>query len=261
MEYRSIILTQEHGVATIQMNSPQTMNALDDTLAEELTHVYHAVAEDETVGAVVLTGAERAFCAGGDLKRLEKGFHSPEEGYAYMASFRDMVLTFMNMPKPTIAAVNGFAVGAGFCIAMQADIILASENAKFGMAFVNVGLIPDLAGLYTLPGLVGLQRAKELVYTGRVITAGEAMEWGIVNRVCSHEELLSQAQSLARRLADGPRTTIMRAKALLNSAVNLTPEQVLEQEAQVQALSFLGREHKIGVEAFFKKESPVFQAK
>lgn len=261
MEYQSIILTKEDGVALIQMNSPKTMNALDDVISAELKHVYHDVAEDESIGAVILTGTERAFCAGGDLKKLEGGFDSPEAAHAYMSSYRDMVVTFMNMPKPTIAAVNGFAVGAGFCIALQADIILASEKAKFGMAFVNVGLIPDLAGLYTLPRLVGLQRAKELVYTGRVISAEEAQGMGIVNRIVPHDELLDQAKALARQLSDGPRAVLQRDKALMNASVNLSLEQVLDLEAQAQALSFLSADHKIGVEAFFKKEKPVFTKK
>ena len=179
MEYHSIFVTKEDGVAVIQMNKPQSMNALEDELSAELLDAYQNAAVDHEIGAVILTGSEKAFCAGGDLKRLSKGFPTAEVGYDYMKSFRAMVTTFMNMPKPTIAAVNGFAVGAGFCIAMQADLILASDKAKFGMAFANVGLIPDLAGLYTLPRLVGLQRAKELVFTGRTIDAGEACEMGI----------------------------------------------------------------------------------
>ena len=156
MEYNSIILTKEDNIAIVQMNNPKAMNALEDELSAELLDAYKDVAADDAIGAVILTGAEKAFCAGGDLKKLSKGFESAEAGYNYMKSFREMVTTFMNMPKPTIAAVNGFAVGAGFCIAMQADLILASDKAKFGMAFANVGLIPDLAGMYTLPRLVGL---------------------------------------------------------------------------------------------------------
>lgn len=261
MEYQSILLTKEDGVAVIQMNSSQTMNALDDTISAELTHACHDVAADESIGAVILTGTGRAFCAGGDLKKLEGGFESPEAAHGYMSSYRDLVLTFMNMPKPTIAAVNGFAVGAGFCIAMQADLILAAENAKFGMAFVNVGLIPDLAGLYTLPRLVGLQRAKELVYTGRVIGAEEARSMGIVNRIVPHDDLPEQAKALAHQLADGPRAVLRRDKALINASINMTLEQVLDLEAQAQALSFLGADHRIGVEAFFKKEKPVFNQK
>ena len=129
MSYHSLILTKADGVAVIQMNNPKAMNALEDELSAELLSAYKDVAADPAVGAVILTGAEKAFCAGGDLKKLNEGFPTAEAGYDYMKSFREMVTTFLNMPKPTIAAVNGFAVGAGFCIAMQADLILASDKA------------------------------------------------------------------------------------------------------------------------------------
>ena len=257
MSYHSLILTKADGVAVIQMNNPKAMNALEDELSAELLSAYKDVAADPAVGAVILTGAEKAFCAGGDLKKLNEGFPTAEAGYDYMKSFREMVTTFLNMPKPTIAAVNGFAVGAGFCIAMQADLILASDKAKFGMAFANVGLIPDLAGLYTLPRLVGLQRAKELVFTGRTIGAEEAGAMGIVNRVVPHEQLLDEAQKLARRLADGPRVALRMAKNVMNDSINMTLEQLLDLEPHAQSICFQSEDHKIGVQAFFRKEKPV----
>ena len=261
MFYHSIILTKADGVAVIQMNNPKAMNALEDELSAELLSAYKDVAADPAVGAVILTGAEKAFCAGGDLKKLNEGFPTAEAGYDYMKSFREMVTTFLNMPKPTIAAVNGFAVGAGFCIAMQADLILASDKAKFGMAFANVGLIPDLAGLYTLPRLVGLQRAKELVFTGRTIGAEEAGAMGIVNRVVPHEQLLDEAQTLARRLADGPRVALRMAKNVMNDSINMTLEQLLDLEPHAQSICFQSEDHKIGVQAFFRKEKPVFKGR
>ena len=261
MSYHSIILTKADGVAVIQMNNPKAMNALEDELSAELLSAYKDVAADPAVGAVILTGAEKAFCAGGDLKKLNEGFPTAEAGYDYMKSFREMVTTFLNMPKPTIAAVNGFAVGAGFCIAMQADLILASDKAKFGMAFANVGLIPDLAGLYTLPRLVGLQRAKELVFTGRTIGAEEAGAMGIVNRVVPHEQLLDEAQKLARRLADGPRVALRLAKNVMNDSINMTLEQLLDLEPHAQSICFQSEDHKIGVQAFFRKEKPVFKGR
>ena len=261
MSYHSIILTKADGVAVIQMNNPKAMNALEDELSAELLSAYKDVAADPAVGAVILTGAEKAFCAGGDLKKLNEGFPTAEAGYDYMKSFREMVTTFLNMPKPTIAAVNGFAVGAGFCIAMQADLILASDKAKFGMAFANVGLIPDLAGLYTLPRLVGLQRAKELVFTGRTIGAEEAGAMGIVNRVVRHEQLLDEAQKLARRLADGPRVALRMAKNVMNDSINMTLEQLLDLEPHAQSICFQSEDHKIGVQAFFRKEKPVFKGR
>ena len=261
MFYHSIILTKADGVAVIQMNNPKAMNALEDELSAELLSAYKDVAADPAVGAVILTGAEKAFCAGGDLKKLNEGFPTAEAGYDYMKSFREMVTTFLNMPKPTIAAVNGFAVGAGFCIAMQADLILASDKAKFGMAFANVGLIPDLAGLYTLPRLVGLQRAKELVFTGRTIGAEEAGAMGIVNRVVPHEQRLDEAQKLARRLADGPRVALRMAKNVMNDSINMTLEQLLDLEPHAQSICFQSEDHKIGVQAFFRKEKPVFKGR
>lgn len=261
MEYHSIFVTKEDGVAVIQMNKPQSMNALEDELSAELLDAYQNVAVDHEIGAVILTGSEKAFCAGGDLKRLSKGFPTAEAGYDYMKSFRAMVTTFINMPKPTIAAVNGFAVGAGFCIAMQADLILASDKAKFGMAFANVGLIPDLAGLYTLPRLVGLQRAKELVFTGRTIDAGEACEMGIVNQVIPHDELLGEAKKLAKRLADGPRVALRMAKNVMNDSINMTLEQLLDLEPHAQSICFQSEDHQIGVQAFFHKEKPVFKGR
>lgn len=261
MSYHSIILTKADGVAVIQMNNPKAMNALEDELSAELLSAYKDVAADPAVGAVILTGAEKAFCAGGDLKKLNEGFPTAEAGYDYMKSFREMVTTFLNMPKPTIAAVNGFAVGAGFCIAMQADLILASDKAKFGMAFANVGLIPDLAGLYTLPRLVGLQRAKELVFTGRTIGAEEAGAMGIVNRVVPHEQLLDEAQKLARRLADGPRVALRMAKNVMNDSINMTLEQLLDLEPHAQSICFQSEDHKIGVQAFFREEKPVFKGR
>ena len=261
MAYNSIVLTKEDGVAVIQMNNPKAMNALEDELSAELLSAYQDVAADPEIGAVILTGAEKAFCAGGDLKKLSQGFPSAEAGYDYMKSFRAMVTTFMNMPKPTIAAVNGYAVGAGFCIAMQADLILASDKAKFGMAFANVGLIPDLAGMYTLPRLVGLQRAKELVFTGRNIGAEEAKDMGIVNQVVPHDSLMDEAKKLAKRLADGPRVALRMAKNVMNDSINMTLEQLLDLEPHAQAICFQSQDHKIGVDAFFKKEKPVFVGK
>ena len=142
-EYKKIELLKDSNVAVIRMNSPESMNALESLIFEELCEATSDVERDDSIKAVILTGTGRAFCAGGDLKRFSEGFDS-NEGYLYMKRFAPWVKQFAQMSKPTIAAVNGYAVGAGFCIALHADIIVAAEDAKFGMAFVNVGLIPDL---------------------------------------------------------------------------------------------------------------------
>ncbi|MPW26545.1 enoyl-CoA hydratase [Alkalibaculum sp. M08DMB] len=260
MKYESISLTKKEGVAIIKLNNPKTMNALEDKLAAELTHATTNVANDPEIGAVILTGAEKAFCAGGDLKKLSQGF-TTVEGYDYMKGFHSWVIDFMGMPKPTIAAVNGYAVGAGFCIALLCDIVIASENAKFGQAFVNVGLIPDLAGLYTLPRIVGLQKAKELVFTGRNIDAQEASELGIVNQIVEHNLLDEETFKFAKKMADGPRVALRMAKSVMNASINMTLEQLLEIESQAQAQCFQTEDHRNAVKAFFNKEKPNFIGK
>lgn len=260
MPYEAIVVTKSEGVGTIRLNRPKSMNALEDQLALELAEATYEMEADSDVGAVILTGTEKAFCAGGDLKRISEGF-TPLGGYEYIKGFHRWVKSFMNLPKPTIAAVNGFAVGAGFCIAMLCDMIIASENAKFGQAFVNVGLVPDLAGLYTLPRLIGLQRAKELVFTGRMISAKEAYDFGIANRVVTPEELDTEAFKLAKQLADGPRVALRFAKNAMNQSVNLTLDQLLEIEAQAQGQCLQTEDHKIAVNAFFKKEKPIYKGK
>ena len=258
--YKKIELLKDHNVAVIRMNSPESMNALESLLFEELCDAASDVERDDSVRAVILTGTGRAFCAGGDLKRFSEGFDA-NEGYLYMKRFAPWVKQFAGMCKPTIAAVNGYAVGAGFCIALHADMIVASEDAKFGMAFVNVGLIPDLGGLYALPRLVGLQKAKELVFTGRNISAAEAKEIGIVNKVTSPETLYEDSFELAKKIAQGPSFAHRMAKTLINASAEMTLDQLLEQEALLQAQCIQTEDHKNAVDAFFKKEKPVFKGR
>lgn len=258
--YKKIELVKDSNVAVIRMNSPETMNALERLLFDELCDATNDVERDDSVRAIVLTGAGRAFCAGGDLKRFSEGFGA-NEGYYYMRRFAPWVRQFAGMGKPTIAAVNGYAVGAGFCIALHADMIIASDDAKFGMAFANVGLIPDLGGLYALPRLVGLQKAKELVFTGRNISAAEAKEIGIVNKITAPERLFDDSFELAKKIAEGPSAAYRMAKTLINSSSEMTLEQLLEEEALLQAQCIQTEDHINAVKAFFRKEKPVFKGK
>jgi 2-(1,2-epoxy-1,2-dihydrophenyl)acetyl-CoA isomerase len=170
--YETIVVKIENGYEVIQFNQPKNMNALDAKLVEELYDATVVASCDPEVKALVLTGSGKAFCAGGDLHRLSEGF-DPQQGYQYMKAIHRWAMEYINIPKPTIAAVNGYAVGAGFCIALMSDIVIANGKAKFGQSFVNVGLLPDLAGMYYLPRLVGLQKAKELIFTGKRESAGE----------------------------------------------------------------------------------------
>lgn len=258
--YKKIELLKDSNVAVIRMNSPESMNALESLIFEELCEATSDVERDDSIKAVILTGTGRAFCAGGDLKRFSDGFEA-NEGYLYMKRFAPWVKQFAQMCKPTIAAVNGYAVGAGFCIALHADIIVAAEDAKFGMAFVNVGLIPDLGGLYALPRLVGLQKAKELVFTGRNISATEAKDIGIVNKITSPETLFDESFELAKQIAKGPSFAHRMAKSLINASSEMSLDQLLEQEALIQAQCIQTEDHKNAVGSFFRKEKPVFKGK
>jgi 2-(1,2-epoxy-1,2-dihydrophenyl)acetyl-CoA isomerase len=257
LEKERTLLEITDGVGIITLNNPKAMNALDTVLFTELSESTEQLLDDPDVKVIVLTGVGNAFCAGGDLKRLSEGF-SPAEGLAYMKSFHPWVSRMINSEKPTIAAVNGFAVGAGFCIAMMADIVYAAEEAKFGMAFNDVGLIPDLAGLYTLPRIVGLQRAKELVLTGRKLTAEQARDWGIATEVFPADQLMEQTLKIAKRFANGPLVAQKFDKLLLNSSLDLTLEQMFPTEAAYQALCFQTKDHLGATKAFFNKEKPVF---
>ena len=258
MAYETLIYEVKDDVAFVQLNRPQSMNALEEKLVEELKHVTDLIEKDRDIGAVVITGSGKAFCAGGDLLRLQNGFTSLE-GYDYIAEFHPWIIKLSNLDKPVIAAVNGFAVGAGFCIALISDIILASEEAVFSQSFVNVGLVPDLAGMYFLPRIVGLQKAKELVLTGEKISAEKAKELGIVNHVYPKDQLLEEAETIARKLAKGPRVAHRLSKQVMNQSLSLSLEEFLPLEASSQSLCFQTEDHKEAVKAFFDKRKATFK--
>jgi len=259
MNYKSIVYSVEGNVATIQMNRPENLNALVKEMKDELNDVIFKVSADEQVGAVIITGSGRAFSAGGDLQRLKEGFDPVIEGKKYFSQDWPWMMQLVNMEKPVIAAVNGFAVGAGFSIAMLCDFIYAAEGAKFGQAFLNVGIAPDLASMYFLPRLVGLPRAKELIFTTRQITSQEAYTMGIVNKVVPAGQLLSEVNALAVKLAAGPRLAIKLTKRILNMSGSIRLEELLEFESYAQAICFQTEDFREGVRAFFEKRPPVFK--
>lgn len=199
----------------ITFSSPKTLNNMGRQVRKELQLATDDMVADEDVAVILLTGSGKAFSAGGDVSLMAEGFTSLE-GFNYMEDHYSWVKKFYNLPKPTIAAVNGYAVGGGFSVAMLCDIIFASENAKFGMAFRHVGLVPDLGILYTLPKLIGMNKTKELAFTGRVIGVQEAIEMGIINKVIPDEKLFEESFNFAKELAQGPRVSYRMTKLLLN---------------------------------------------
>jgi len=257
-EYKNIVFEKKDRVALIRMNRPDIMNSLEVSLAEELVRAVRTSAEDDEVGAVVLTGTGNVFSSGGDLSKLMEGFELVE-GRQWLQDGYARIMELANIKKPVIAAVNGYAVGAGFSLALMCDLIFAADTAKFGMAFIKVGAIPDCGALYFLPRLVGLQRAKELVFTGKNIPAEEAYRLGIVNRVLSAEKLMDEAQEAAAQLSRGPAIALAQAKEILNKSETLDLNTVMELEIYAQSACFQTADHREGVMAFLEKRKPEFR--
>ena len=236
---------------------PEKMNALEEGLFIELSKAAAIAAQDEDVRCVVITGTGSAFCAGGDIDRFSLGF-SLEEGVEYVRHFNPFCSEIVNMEKPVIAAVNGYALGAGFCLALLCDIIYASEDAKFGMAFRNVGLMPDFGGIYFLPRLIGLSKAKELAFTGRNISAAEAEHMGIVSRVFSRDEFEEGIAESANSIAAGPVFAMKQTKLLMNQSLHMSLDELFNAEAYAQGMCFQNWESSEGVRAFKEKRKPCF---
>lgn len=261
MPFENILYTKENGIAKIVLNRPETRNALVMEMREELGEAIAAVRDDPEVRVMVLTGAGPAFCAGGDVKAMAAGF-TAVTGRARVQRTDRLVLTeLMNLEKPVIAMVNGFAVGAGCNIALACDIIIASEEAQFAEIFVRIGLLPDLGGLFLLPRAVGLHKAKELVFTGQMVDAREAERIGLVNKVVPAAELESTVMELAQRLANGPTKAIGMAKALMHRALATDLAGAIELEALGQSICFQTEDHKEGVRAFIEKRQPEFKGR
>lgn len=259
MAYETVLYEVSDGVALVTLNRPDAMNALNDQSYRDMRDVLREIAADDAVGAVILTGAGRAFCAGADVKAMNPDTPILARRKRHKWILSDILQPLVNLEKPVIAAVNGDAVGAGFSIALAADIIIASEAARFSQIFIRLGLVPDLGGLHLLTRVVGLNKAKELCFTARKIGAQEARELGIANRVVPADQLLPEAHKLAAEIAAGPATALAMTKTLLNKSSNTTLEQMLEYESYAQTLAYSTAEYKEAVTAFREKRAPKFR--
>jgi 2-(1,2-epoxy-1,2-dihydrophenyl)acetyl-CoA isomerase len=260
MGYQTIILESAEGIATLTLNRPEARNALDLTMREELVKAFDEIEGDAGTRIVILTGAGGHFCAGGDVKSMRQK-HTASEGRARVELLNRFVLRLFSFPKPVIAMVDGFAVGAGCNIALGCDMIVASDRARFGEVFLKIGLVPDGGGTWLLPRLVGLAKAKELVLTAEIIDAAEALRIGLVNRVVPTAELESATRALAARIAAGPPIAASLAKSLLNRAATVDLAAALEGEAFGQSNAITSEDHAEGVRAFLEKRPAKFQGR
>jgi 2-(1,2-epoxy-1,2-dihydrophenyl)acetyl-CoA isomerase len=256
-EERTVLYELADGVATITLNRPQAYNAFTQAMHGELMAALKQAERDEGARCIVLTGAGKAFCSGQDLKDL-----GPDAAFGALVRerYNPLVLKLRSIPKPIVAAVNGVAAGAGMSIALACDARVAADTARFVAAFANVGLVPDTGMSYFLPRLIGPTRALELCMTGGTLDAATALAYGMLNAVVGADEFPGAVRQLAARLADGPARALGLIKRSFDLAQGATLEQVLDYEAQAQAIAGAGPEYAEGVQAFREKRQPVFRA-
>ena len=250
------------GIATITLNRPDRLNALTFEVYRELSDTFAALRHESTVRAIVITGAGRAFCSGGDVKDIiGELFSRNMEGLLEFTRMTcELVKNIRSVPKPVIASLNGTTAGAGACIALASDIRLASEDAKIAFLFVKVGLSgADMGAAYLLPRVVGLAKATELLYTGDFISAAEAERIGLYHRVVPAAELNQVTRSFAESLAAGPAFAIAKTKEMLNRELDMDLDAALECEAQAQAICMQHPDYREAYEAFVEKRKAKFK--
>jgi 2-(1,2-epoxy-1,2-dihydrophenyl)acetyl-CoA isomerase len=259
MAYKTLMYTVKGSVATITMDRPNCYNALNGQMAEELLEAVLTSREDRTVRVVVLMGAGQAFCAGGDVGELiEHADTLTLHVKRLLVSLHSVISCICRMSKPVIAGVGGVTAGAGMGLAMACDLAVATQSARFTMAYTRLGLPPDAGSSYFLPRLVGLRRAMELTFTNRILTADEAKEWGLINRVVPDAEFVTAVRAMADELAAGSSLALSRAKRLLFMSDHASLETQMENEAQLIALSSQSADVREGLKAFTEKRPPIF---
>jgi len=263
MDYHSIIYKKEQAVATIILNRPRALNALNAEMIDELLHAVGQAGEDPEVKVLLLTGAGRAFCFGADISEFRQAHEQPGQGSTWnmLLKSQNIIRLLTGMPKPTIAALNGFATGLGLDLAMACDLRMAAERAKLGETFVSMGLVPDGGGTFLLPRLVGLAKAAEMIFTGKAIEASEAERIGLINRVVPTQDLIKSAQELADKLARGPSLAIGLAKEAIWRNLSQNLDSALNFEAQSQKACLDSEDHREAVKAFLEKRDPHFRGK
>lgn len=261
MTYETIQFEMRGAVGIITLNRPNSLNALTTEVGQEFLAALNE-ARERGARAAVITGAGRAFCAGGDLREMQKIAEREGKVEAFfdepLRLLNECIMQIRRAPLPFIAAVNGAASGGGCNLALACDFVVASESARFNQAFIKIGLVPDCGGTFILPRLVGWKRATEMMMTGDVVTAGRALEMGMINAVVPDEELLPRALAMAERLAEAPTAAIGRIKELLEASATNDYGGQLELERKVQIQSGLTKDFREGVAAFIEKRPPKF---
>jgi 2-(1,2-epoxy-1,2-dihydrophenyl)acetyl-CoA isomerase len=262
MAYEKILLVRDNGLATITLNAPDRLNAVSRKMIAEIKLCWEELAADDTVRAVLLTGAGRGFCAGADLADPDREASATADSGAALEKFFNPVIRAMRaLPKPIVSAVNGVAAGVGMSFALASDIAIAGKSASFLQAFARIGLVPDGGSTWFLPRLVGDQRARALAMLAPQIPAEQAKQWGLIWDVVEDAVLMATATEIARKLADGPTLALARIKDALNRSSGNDLSTQLDVERNAQRLLGKSEDFKEGVAAFLAKRKAAFKGK
>lgn len=259
-QYQFVRVEIQDGVATVTLNRPESLNAVNTAMHRELEELFLQVQKDGDVKAVVLTGSGRAFCAGGDVKDMAEEKDGRPAGI-FDSGARQLAMNLVSIEKPVIAAVNGVAVGLGATIALLCDVVFMADTARIGDPHVKVGLVPGDGGAVIWPLLVGPARAKEYLMTGDLLSAHEAERIGLVNHVVPGDKVLAEAQALATRLAKGATLAIRLAKISVQRAVIRAMQDTLDTSLALEAITGYSQDHAEAVKAFAEKREPRFQGR
>lgn len=260
MDFSFLQWQVDDGIATLTLNRPDKRNAMSDDMRSEFIVALEHVAATRAIRALVLTGAGEAFCAGGDIAGMKRRMQAPPGEVAFNGWSRQQRVHHTQMllhhcPKPVIAAVNGAASGLGADTAMACDFVIASEAAQFAWSYIHRGIVADGGGMYFLPRRVGLSRAKELIFSGRTVSANEALQLGIADRLAAPDQLLAQAQAWARELSHGSPAALALSKSILNRSFESSDQQVFAQGSMAQGMAYTSSEHRASVEAFLARSA------
>jgi enoyl-CoA hydratase len=257
MEFQNLLFSVEKGIATLTFNRPKSLNALNGELLEELSRALDSVAEDDSIRVLIVTGSgEKAFVAGADINELAQC--NALQGKWFAAKGQQAIHKLQSLDIPVIAAVNGYALGGGSEIALACDFIYASENAMFGLPEITLGLIPGFGGTQRLPRLIGTNRAKEMIFTGKMVPAAEAKEIGLVNQVTAPADLMAEATKTAAAIAAKGKVSLRAAKQVINAGIQVDLQTGCKMEVDAFALCMASEDAREGTTAFLEKRKAVF---
>jgi 2-(1,2-epoxy-1,2-dihydrophenyl)acetyl-CoA isomerase len=258
MSYETVLFDVNNGIATLTLNRPDVFNAFNEQLSADVNDVLKKTAKDKSIRVLVITGSGKAFCSGQDLKAIA-GSKNRSLSDSLYKRYNPMIKAIRNLPIPVICKLNGVAAGAGCSLALSCDMIVASENASLIEVFVNVGLVLDSGSSYFLPRLIGSARAFELATLGSKVTAQQAADWGMINKVVKLEELDEEVNKLAEHYSLAPTKAIGLMKKMLNKSFTSDLDTMLEYEAYCQEIAGRSEDYKEGVTAFNEKRKPAFK--